>query len=89
MATEIPIPIACGVVGAIVGVIAGGCGSQTLPIIIGSSLGGGLGTLVSLLNCISNNYSETPEPSIKKEPEKIINNPAINGSPKDEDPTNI
>ena len=87
MATEIPIPIACGVVGVIVGVIAGGCGSQTLPIIIGSSLGAGLGTLVSLLICISNNYSETP--SIKKEPEKIIINPAINGSPKDEDPTNI
>ena len=88
---EIPIPIACGTIGTIIGAISGGC-SHTCPVILGASLGLGVGSAISiaarfgLLDLPVPGLTPQTSPCPSPHPEQTMPNPllagSVNGSPK-------
>ena len=89
----IPIPIACGVIGVIIGALAGGC-TQTCPIILGASLGVGGGGLLSVTAYMSIDTPQTIKNEAETESEaesvRVTVVSALHGAPKDveENPSN-
>ena len=51
MYTDLPVPIACGMCGALVGLFGGGF-SQCFPVWVGAATGGGLGCLCCIVQAL-------------------------------------